>query len=286
MFLLHSSDLHLTFSRPGQGSQSLKCDTLVRAGHQILFLLWDKCVHLTGHHLSPLILLVPEPGLQLPHHHLSLPLCYGTAFVIMSRNQIVDIREVGFFSGQDHHLALHRFKGTLWNKGTHFGKSKMEMIHLTGCPVNTPDRPDCLNDWIDFISPKSLLSARRFASGDVVFFMEVSLSVAFGWLNPLRTATEDINISHSQCFFVISSKQLMIDWFIDQSKFGFPHQMLQCEPVLSCLQLLVLAGRPQLSSKGIGPEQTPHLLAANSNKRKKTVCNLCRYNAKTSSIYL
>lgn len=61
-----------------------------------------------SHYLPPLILLIQQPGLQLSHHDLSLPLGNGTASLVVSGHQIVDVRQVGLFSGEDHHLVLYR----------------------------------------------------------------------------------------------------------------------------------------------------------------------------------
>ena len=60
-----------------------------------------------GHYLPPLSLLVEQPGLQLSHHDLPLPLSDGTASLVVSGHQVVDVRQVGLLGGQDHHLVLH-----------------------------------------------------------------------------------------------------------------------------------------------------------------------------------
>ena len=39
---------------------------------------------------------------------------------------------------------------------------------LTACPVKTPDIPDSFKDLMDFMSPSSFLSARRFVPGNVL----------------------------------------------------------------------------------------------------------------------
>ena len=47
----------------------------------------------TDEYLSPLFLLILQPDLQLPHHHLSFPLSYGAAGFIVSGHQGVDVSE-------------------------------------------------------------------------------------------------------------------------------------------------------------------------------------------------
>lgn len=62
------------------------------------------------HYLPPLIFLIQQPGLQLSHHDLPLPLSNGAASLIVSGHQVVDVRQVGLLGGQDHHLVLHRYR--------------------------------------------------------------------------------------------------------------------------------------------------------------------------------
>lgn len=47
----------------------------------------------TEEYLSPLFLLILQPDLQLPHHHLSFPFGYGPAGFIVSGNQGVDVSQ-------------------------------------------------------------------------------------------------------------------------------------------------------------------------------------------------
>ena len=44
-------------------------------------------------YLSPLLLLILQPDLQLPDHHLSFPFCNGAASFIMSGHQGVDVSQ-------------------------------------------------------------------------------------------------------------------------------------------------------------------------------------------------
>lgn len=47
----------------------------------------------TDKYLSPLFLLILQPDLQLPHHHLSFPLSDGAAGFIVSGHQGVNVSE-------------------------------------------------------------------------------------------------------------------------------------------------------------------------------------------------
>lgn len=73
-----------------------KWPTLISSTHQSL----------QWRYPSPLILFIQKPRLQLPHHHLPLPLSYRLTPLIMGGHQIVNVWQVGLFSGQDHHLTL------------------------------------------------------------------------------------------------------------------------------------------------------------------------------------
>lgn len=44
-------------------------------------------------YLSPPLLLILQPDVQLPHHHLAFPLCYGAAGFIVSGHQGVDVSQ-------------------------------------------------------------------------------------------------------------------------------------------------------------------------------------------------
>lgn len=51
-------------------------------------------------YLSPLLLFMLQPDLQLPNHHLTLPLSNGSASFVVSGHQRVDV-------GEDHIHNLH-----------------------------------------------------------------------------------------------------------------------------------------------------------------------------------
>lgn len=138
-------------------------------------------------YLPPLILLVQQPGLQLSHHDLPLPLGDGTASLVVGGYQVVDVWQVGLLSGQHHHLVLHRHSGLCLAMDRRPGRVH-KARQLTACPVKTPDIPDCFKDWIDFMSPRSFLPVRRFAPGNIVFMSAAtSLRAALAWLKPLIT---------------------------------------------------------------------------------------------------
>lgn len=137
-------------------------------------------------YLPPLVFLIQQPGLQLSHHDLPLPLGDGPASLIMSGHQAVDVRQVGLFSGKDHHLVLRRCD--ILAKESVF-KGCIICAALTACPVKTPDSPDCFSDVMFFMSPRSFFSVRSFVSNNIFFSAKMVFSIpgVLEWWKPLIT---------------------------------------------------------------------------------------------------
>lgn len=67
--------------------------TLVFSFSVNLVLYMSFCCMTTDEYLSPLFLLIQQPDLQLPHHHLPFPLSYGAASFVVSGHQGVNVSE-------------------------------------------------------------------------------------------------------------------------------------------------------------------------------------------------